>query len=704
MLCLYWCFVERGGGHVNVLEILSLKEQLQGEASDREALYDELEEAYGGGSLIDRQRKGAFPTVPKNPFPDRLATERGTAEIVANICFPIVESTRSFIGQLPSVRVPPKGKEEADMVLAEKQERVTYGLWDYWNMARRMSDIGLYCSLLGTAVGVVWPDIIAKRPKFVVRSPRGFYEISKDEDGYELAVAMFVAKYDGRQVAKMFGKKEFAKEEEVEVVQYIDDEFVITIAGGKKVDSIPHGLGFCPVVCIPNIGIPGSPFGDAAHAHAVRLQKEYNYARALQFSVMEEQFCQPLVLPSGSLYPAGLPNGPRDIIELPEGVTMQAYRLPPMNIPFDVFRITDDLDKLISAVSDMPQAMTSSYNAPYMSGSGFQAQLGPAQAKLKVRMESIYPALRRVHKMAFKMFETMWPNEEHVVYGMEPIWGRNEKAQFVETFKIDEFGGWYECDIFVDASTYFDEQSRWVEILQAIQNQLLSKETAMQYNPFVKPGTLEMEKRRIQREVEENIQQNLAAQQQAASLATQNAPMNEPGKTEYGLKQGYLGEMPPAPVPGGMEVSPTTQGSQTTTEVDPRISQAADLIRSIPNLKGRVYIVGDYLDPAYLDETSGEGAQPTITLALTDLGDKATILNYVKKTVPEMIGAFTFTKVGGEPTGPHLDVSSGTSGYEIVGGQGGQAQTAPTGAEARLLGAGVSKGIPQAGQEKGGSV
>jgi len=614
--------------------------------------------------LSNRQRYGAFDEEPSDVLPDHIANERDTDEVVVNRCRSIVRAYTSFVGRMPVFNVPPSGDTEEDMKRAEAFERAIYGLADLWVMPRRMANIGFYRGLLGTAVGVVWPDDRLEVPMLKIRSPRGFYCVPKDEDGYELAVAIFAAKYPGKQVANMYGLKKFDTTDEVEVVQYYDDKEIVTIAGGQRVSKFSgrHGMPFCPVITVNGADVPGSPYGESAIVLAVKLQQYYNYIRSMQLAAAEEQFNQPLVLPNGAVWPKGLPHGSRDVIELPpEATGHAAYRVPPPAMPFDIHRLADDVSKELNAVTDIPVQLSAGTESPYESGSAFNAKLGPIQALMRVEIDNIYPAIRRLIAMAFTMMERRWPDKEYRLSGTLPVYGRNEKRPFVQSFKVGDFGGDYNVLIMADPAEYFDEQTRWVQGLQAVQNQVLSKETLMQYNPFIKPGTLEMEKLRIKREVEENVKQTLAAQQMAASVSTTNAPMNEPGKTAYSLEQGFLGEMEAAPMPGGAEVS----GEVAAPAGNPLIEQMAALVRAIPRIKGRVFLVGDFLDEQYLEEASGEGSAPVVELALTDMNDKATILNAVKARVPEVHGNMTFNKVVDEPDEPFIEVTPGTTGTEI---------------------------------------
>lgn len=663
---------------MNPTDIIELREELKGKASTRESLYDEIENACGG-SFEDRAMEGAFPKDEPASTPDRIDSDRENPEIVVNLLWPIIEAKRAFIGQIPNVRVPkpPSG----NIALAEKAERVILGIWNFSNMSRRFSDIGLYCPAYGTAVGVVWPDLENERPRILIRSPRGFYPTPKDDDGYELFSAIFVSKYTGKQAAKLYNKKQLADYDDVEILQYIDDKEITTVSDdGLALKTIRHKLGFCPIVSIPNIGWPNSPFGESDIARALKLQKEVNYTYGLNVSIMEHILSQPIILEGAENFPEdGLPMGPRDTVEITMGG--RAYRLPPLSVPYDMFRIQQDLQSQLNSVSDAPAALRSEWdNSGTVTGRAFTSMLGPVQARMKIRLDTIYPAIEKLNRMCFQMYEAMFPGD-HSVYGWQ------NKKPFTETFNIKEFEGWYENDVFLDPAQFFDEQSRFVMILQGIQNQIISKETARRHFPLIDDA--EAEREQINKEVMENIQQAQAAQMAAESPATMNAPMNEPGKTAFSLERGYLGEVPPASIPGGL--GEMTGGSPTggTPSEDVVVQQAADLMRDIPKIHGNVYLVGGIIDGVY-------GPDENIEIALTDNTDKQTISNYVRTTAPELHGKMEFLSVTGTPDEPYIDCSPGTSGYDIQNKEDLVGTENPESPEAGLL----MGGIPEAGKEE----
>ena len=91
--------------------------------------------------------------------------------------------------------------------------------------------------------------------------------------------------------------------------------------------------------------------------------------------------------------------------------------------------------------------------------------------------------------MAMKMWHKMWGRNTHTVYSLG-----KDNSMSVEKFKTGEFDGWYENIVYVDSASYFDAQSRFVIVLQAVQNRLMSRQTAMQFVPGVTDAPAEDER------------------------------------------------------------------------------------------------------------------------------------------------------------------------------------------------------------------
>lgn len=656
-------------------EILAKVQTLKSEAGTRESRYDDLEDAYYG-KLVDRQREGAWTAANSSALPDRIKAKNVT--IVVNFLKQVVEAKRAFIGIIPNLRVPTFDMDPKTVELCEKLERVIWGgIWGPSNIGRRMGDAGFYQSLLGTAVGCIWPDFEIKRPKIVIRSPRGFYCVPEDEDGIVLSEAMFLSEVPGMQAAARFADKKLADQKTVKVVEYWDKETRTIIAGEKIVPgkSFSHGLGFVPILTMPNIGIPGSPFGDSDIESGIELQKEINYRHTLEAEILEQMIIQPMVLEGAENFPEDMTLTPDTILTVAQGG--KGYRMPALQVPYQWIQLTQQLEQLMDRVVDAPSALRSEFQGSVLTGKGFSSMMGPMQARMELRHQYVYPALEKLTQMGLQMWEKMWGSEEHIVSG------NYNKTRFAEKFRFEEFGDYFEVEVFLDSSAYFDQQSRFVMSLQGIQNRVISKLTAMQYNPMVRDVSREAEQ--IRKEQTEDVQFAQQAQMIAQSPTTVNPPMGEPGKTAYSLERGYMGETPPAPAQGGLEQIATPAVPSAPTAIpgledkgEPGLlDDVVNLFSAIPNIKGRVWLVG-----AVLDGDVSKGIHVYVSAAV----DKQTILNFIAKMVPAIHGKVSFTV--GVPQEESVEV---TPGKEQLG-QAAETTVAPeTGLQPEQMG--------QAGQE-----
>jgi hypothetical protein len=657
----------KGGGPVNPSEIVELSRTLQGEHSGRENHYDELEAAYAG-RLTDRQRYGFFQTLRNKVLPNRVRKDKRYDSIVVNYCRNVVEAKRALIGGEFSIRVPrPPSADPVDpdvMKTLEKLERVLLGWWQESNVGRRMLEVGYYNALLGTAIGVVWPNVEKERPTFQVRSPRGFYPLPKDADGYELGACIFYAQYYGKQAEKMF-KIPFT-DDTVKIWQYMDESQIRTVdAYGRDVKPIiTHEWGFVPVVCIPNIGIPGSPFGESDLENIIEIQKEINYRITLKNELVEHMLQQPIVIDNPDSFPDDAPMGPNDVITTTGG---KAYRLAPVQIPWDYFKDIDTMVGFLRESSDTPASLSSDPSAfsGTVTGRGFTALTSPVQGRVDIRvLNTIFPAVERMNWMGLKMAEK-WPGE-HTVHGyMKKSSAYANPIPYAETYDIKEFGGWYENTVYRQNGSFYDNESSFIQLLQGVQNELISPETAMLYIPGVDDVPAEIA--RIDAAREKRVQAAVAAQQVAQSPTTAVASMAEQGRTNYGLQQGYMGKTPPMQAPGGLPLP--KPGTPPAVDV---VSQLVDLIREVQNVKGSVYLVGG----AVMGDVS-----KGVELAITDPLDKQTILNHVKQAEPIVHGKIKFIVIPDVPQEPYIIIfenGQAGSGYDVQGGQG-MAQTPPQG-------------------------
>jgi len=114
------------------------------------------------------------------------------------------------------------------------------------------------------------------------------------------------------------------------------------------------------------------------------------------------------------------------------------------------------------------------------------------------------------------------------------------------------------------------------------------------------------------------------------------------------------------------------------------LERLADAIRSIPNIRGRVFLSGSILE--------GEIGPEGIEIWFTEMLDWATVRQAAVKMVPEAKGKFTEPLTcATEPNTTYLEVTPGTQGYEPTEPQGGAPDIAALMAGS---GAGTGSGAP----------
>jgi len=271
----------------NARYIANLAAELEAEGSDRNDAYDLILKHYGGDTYVERKRRGTWGrtlTYARDLFSFRSADEDVEVDNPINLVRPTIMAKVAFMGLPPTVRVPepPLEDQAAASKFADDLEKCILGHWRFSNIARRCYDMAWYQGAFGAAVMGVWPDIRHKRPRIFTRSPQHFYPICYDEDGMEIKECLWIEKQmHGRDAAARWGDASLADEEEVDVIQYISEDQMAVVVGKRMVVNVENPLGLVPVVCIGNIGVPGTWNGDTNVGPGLAVNDEINYRVAI---------------------------------------------------------------------------------------------------------------------------------------------------------------------------------------------------------------------------------------------------------------------------------------------------------------------------------------------------------------------------------------------------------------------------------------
>lgn len=626
--------------------------------------------------------------------------EGNELDLVVNIVQTVIEQKRAMIGIVPNVHCQPKSYSDEDIKAAQTREKAILSIWDDCNIGQIMGDMGYHLGIYGTAVGVVYADSERHRPKMSIRSPKGFYCLPKEEDGVKLAMAMFVSTYWGGTADALYPGHHFSSDEEVEIVEYWDSDCHLILArdGDERILAHENKLGVVPVVVFPNISKPKSPYGYSDVGRIIGLQREVNRRMSLEADIIEKVLDAPYVVINPDESAEELAIEPGGVIPVGEGGDVR--QLNAFNLPYSWETSFGRLMNLFDRQADAPEVLRGTLDSAIVSGKGVDSLLGPVSGRIELRHHYIFPRLAWMNSMALMMWEKFWPNEPHILDGTQM--SIIKPQPFIESFESSELGGDYRNRVFMNSYAYLDQNAQIVLGLQLVQNQIISKMTLRNELSIVQDS--ENEDKQIQKEAISAVQLAAAAQMVAQGPSTMNPNLQEPGMTNYRLQKGYAGELPPAQVPGGMELpagggmpagmpmeapAPGEMEGEDLMEGlagaegaggNQLLTSLADFFRSVQRIKGRVFLVG-----AIVEGVAEDLDYTGLEVAITNPQDKQTILNAIKNEIPELHGNVQFQTVSGQPTGAFLEVTPGTQGYEVQGMEAAPLQGA--GAEGMGLGA-----------------
>lgn len=686
----------------NVEEILMLKQQLAGGDAGRHTHYDVMLEA-SHGNYYDRVMQQTWKKWQGIIYePGSQKSGKKQVHIIVNLLPQLIEAKRALWSVPPEIRVPYRSLDVADIKMTDQLETVLRSLWNENRMGEKLGDAGWYAGLLGTAVFCVYPDMVAHRPRIVVRSPYGFHGVpgNIEQDGTVWEKVIFVTKMRGRQANSMWPGCGAPDDDLVDVVEYWDKEMKCTIVEqvAKIVDGpVTNKLKVVPVIAIPNIAQPGQWWGKGDADEAIPPINELNK----RFNVENQAFSDQ----AGAPWEAINPDMDLEDISLdPDAVNMFGAggglkKSATGGLPWQIYQSNQQLRQYIDAVTDFPEVMRSMFGGANPSGKAINNMMGPIQARMELRQRYLFPRLEILNKYAMTTWATYWGGETQMIRGS--IKGK----RFNLEMKMSDFEGYYENEIYLDSSAYFDVQSKVVVGLQMIAANGLSIKTFIQkLNPFVDDAT--GEEAQIKQEQMDRINLAMQAQMMAQNPMGVNPDVGQPMQDNRNLTRGVeTGPSAQQPPPGvnpdilgqglaqaglmGNELAPQAQespltgamgmGGETTPMAEGgmgMLTSVADAVRSLTNLTGRVFLTGSILE--------GSIGPEGIEIWFTDMVDWATVRQAISKMVPEAKGQFNPQQ--GIPTVEFLEVTPGTDGYEPEGPE--------ALAEEGLMGGAMPPGMP----------
>ena len=601
---------------------------------------------------------------------------------------PISSPAGPGLGAPPTPVPPPGTMPNTDptwgMDLADRLEMVLKSLMDFSNMPKRCRDVAWSMSVMDGAVIGVWPDFRHGKPRIFTRTPQNFYPVAADPDGLELTKALWVEEMNGHEIEARWQNKKYIGRDDVKVTFCIDEVSFMTVLDDKEWAHPPvdNTVGFVPIVCVGSLGMPGMIFGGNDVRDAIPIAKEINYHMSL-IDTMAAALANPTVAITDPLNVSNfVAIGKGGVIEMNAGGKVEL--LGPLTLPNAFWQLGATLQNWLDVVTDNPAVLRGESGSSIVTGKGFNSQLGPIAARMQTRLEIVMSAWRQVLKYALMM----WADFPGINGTLKASGTKNNETFYIEANPQDFFVDgkiWTELEVFLSAQSYIDRQGNSVELMQLVQNELISRDTAMDNLSWV--TNKKRENANIDRDREWKAKGMAIAQAAAQSPMTANVPLASQEQTNYGLTRGALGETGPPP---GPEAAATPQGAPPGTPAGPQptapveglqmasqqasqpvdtanqlVSVMKEFFASIPKLKGSVWFGGD---PILAPEKFASD-QWSVTVWVSDPLDQGTITRAAEK-VPDVYGHIKF--IQGQPAPEEKAI-------QVAGGGGGPTETPPTG-------------------------
>ena len=718
----------------SIKDVLALRAQLEARDSARNTSYDESVRFYAGTDLKTAKKQGfvsgitaALSSIFSAPAEDEDSELRTPINVIKGA----VENKVAFLALPPTVRVieppdslaptapapgapplapvpgmpgavPPVGMggapptttplgpglgappgpaptpettpdQDWGIDLADRLECVLKSLMDFSNMPKRCRDVAWSMSVMDGAVIGVWPDFRHQRPRIFTRTPQNFYPVAADPDGLELTKALWVEEMNGHEIEARWGNNKYVGRDDVKVTFCITEESFMTLLDDKEWAHPPveNTVGFVPIVCVGSLGMPGMIFGGNDVRDAIPIAKEINYHMSL-IDGMAAAIANPTVAITDPLNVSNfVAIGKGGVIEMNAGGKVEL--LGPLSLPNAFWQLGATLQNWLDVVTDNPAVLRGESGSSIVTGKGFNSQLGPIAARMQTRLEIVMSAWRQVLKYTLMMWADFpGVNSTLKVSGMK---GNSNDTFYIEADPQDFFVNgqiWTEIEVFLSAQSFIDRQGNSVELMQLVQNELLSRDTAMDNMAWV--TNKKRENANIDKDRRWKAEGMALAQQVAQSAMTANVPLASQEATNYGLERGMMGETPPMPgpeaatIPAGPQMAPAAptgappegapvEGMQMGAEEAPDTGQQlidvmTEFFAGIGKLKGNVWFGGD---PILAPEKFASD-QWTVTVWVSDPLDQGTITRAAEK-VEVVYGHIKFIQGTPSPEEKAIQVS-----------------------------------------------
>jgi len=504
-------------------------------------------------------------------------------KLVYNLLANVVDRFTDFMSQPPDWRVLPMSMEEESLVMADKQEKLLYAQWGLNNINVAQQWQAHLQSLLGFFGFEILPETNNKaNPEKLVKinvlNPDITYPMPKSDNIRDLD-SVIMRSYDYTKDRGLFNpslrqdqRRTFSNE-----TKYYDNEKIVILQDDKEVLRIKHDFGFIPVVLGQNRVKPHFVEGVGDLDQAVGMNEYLNELLSWQADILEYS-ANPITIIKGHIGDTKLPTGPGSTWYGNENFRADFLSWPGQ--PPDVERM---INRVIQSIQDMTSMSEPAIgrNIPSgTSGAAVQSLMSGIQATMLRKQVVMGDVYVHVNEVIFKMIERMFANKEILVRGTR------KGNVFVEKFKGKEINGNYRNQAIWPPGV-LDQASRVDIEIRKHQAGLQSRFTTMEGMGIISPKD---EAELIRKEENESLQRELIKSGQL-----------NPQQAEFDTAAQQLARDDTSQFGGPSEEQGLIQA-----------------VHGIDKVKGDVFF--------------GGRQEEKLTLVLTNMNDKATIVNKLPPT------------------------------------------------------------------------
>lgn len=439
-------------------------------------------------------RQGKITQVYPDFFPQNI-----DASVVANFVDIVARDLSEVMAPLPSINCSAGNMADAKArEFADTRTRIASNYFINSDMSAHMYNFADRYLTYGFAAFIVELDKEGGLPRIRVEdSYRSYPEF--DRYGrcvsfakvYDITLGELVSQFpehaDELQKPNKNGQRD-ALDRTVEMVRYYDkDQSLIYIPQKENlalsVTTNPIGKMMVVVSKRPSVDdVPRGQFDDVLGIQVIR-----NRFAMLALEVVDKAVSAPTVLP---LDVQDLQFGADAIIRTnnPAGV-----KKVDITLPVGAFDEAANLSQEMQTGARYPQGRTGNVNASVITGQGVQALMGAFDTQVKSFQTIVANALREVIAVCFEV-------DEKVYNVKKTIRGVDAGAPFaIDYLPSTDIAGDYSTEVRYGMLAGLNPAQGLVFILQAMQGNLLSEDTAMRELPFNVNVSVEQEKIEIEK-------------------------------------------------------------------------------------------------------------------------------------------------------------------------------------------------------------